>query len=185
MKLYSSESSEIPIYSVLNSILNIANEDLINVTQPFIDLFLIALYYYDDSSDTIIKRPIMNSVPIVYDFYRGSTIPIDQFNNDLIKVNNIITLPSFSSFSTDKTIAASFILPNQGFVDSQPVIFNYKYNTENQNFNNRPKFLGKVSPFKEKEYLVYPFTRFRITEVFLPAEGKEHYDIVLKLYNIN
>jgi len=85
------------------------NEDLIKVMHPFIDLFLIALYYYDDFSDTIIKRPVMNSVPIVYDFYRGSTIPDDQFYNNFIKVNSIITLPGFSSFSADKNIAAIFI----------------------------------------------------------------------------
>ena len=109
MKLYSEENSTIPVYNVLNSTLNIMNEDLIKVMQPFIDLFLIALYYYDDSPDSIIKRPVENSVPIVYDFYRGSTIPDDQFNNDLIKVNSIITLPGFSSFSADKNIAAIFI----------------------------------------------------------------------------
>jgi len=184
MRFYSGESSEIPVYNFLNSILNIVNEDLINVMQHFIDLFLIALYYYDDSSDSIIKMPIMNSVPIMYDFYRGTTIPDDQFNNDLIKINNIITLPGFSSFSVDKNIAARFIQLNEVFVNSQPVIFNYKYNPENQYFNNRPKFIDKVSVFKEREYLVFPFTCFCITEVIPPTDGKKYYDIVLKLYII-
>jgi len=125
MSLYSKESSEIPIYNVLNSTLNIMNEDLIRIMQPFIELFLIALYYYDDSPDSKIKRPVENSVPIVYDLFRGSTIPDDQFNNDLIKVNSVIILPGFSSFSAKKEIAAGFIELNKGFVDSQPVIFNY------------------------------------------------------------
>ena len=84
-----------------------------------------------------------NSVPIVYDLFRGSTIPDDQFNDDLKKVNNFITLPGFSSFSADKIIAAGFIESNKVFVDSHPVIFNYKYKTGNQFFDNRPKFIGK------------------------------------------
>jgi len=77
MSLYSNESADAPVYNVLNSTLNIMNEDLIKVMHPFIELFLIALYYYDDSPDSIIKRPVENSVPIVYDFYRGSAIPDD------------------------------------------------------------------------------------------------------------
>jgi len=82
MSLYSRESTEIPVYNVLNSTLNIMNEDLIRVMLPVIELFTIALFYYDDSPDSVIKRPVKDSVPIVYDFYRGSTIPDDQFNND-------------------------------------------------------------------------------------------------------
>jgi len=58
MYLYSKENADIPVYNVLNSTLNIMNEDLITIMQPFIDLFLIALYYYDDSPDSVIKRPV-------------------------------------------------------------------------------------------------------------------------------
>jgi len=58
MFLYSKENPDIPVYNVLNSTLNIMNEDLIKIMQPFIDLFLIALYYYDDSPDSVIKRPV-------------------------------------------------------------------------------------------------------------------------------
>jgi hypothetical protein len=94
----------------------------------------------------------------------------------------MITLPGFSSFSTDKNIAAVFIKTNTGFADSQPVIFNYKYKTGNQFYNNRPKYISKVSPYYENEYLVYPFTLFRITEVIPPVFGKEYYDIYLTIY---
>ena len=58
MSLYSRENANIPVYNVLNSTLNIMNEELIKIMQPFIDLFLIALYYYDDSPDSVIKRPV-------------------------------------------------------------------------------------------------------------------------------
>lgn len=58
MSLYSRENADIPVYNVLNSTLNIMNEDLIKIMQPFIDLFLIALYYYDDSPDSVIKKPV-------------------------------------------------------------------------------------------------------------------------------
>lgn len=109
MSLYAKESSEIPVYSFLNSTLNIMNEDLIKILQPFIDLFLIALFYYDDLSETKIKKPITMADPIVYNFYRGSAIPEDQFDNDTIKVNSFITLPGFSSFSTDQNIASGFV----------------------------------------------------------------------------
>jgi len=55
MSLYSRENANIPVYNVLNSTLNIMNEELIKIMQPFIDLFLIALYYYDDSMDSVIQ----------------------------------------------------------------------------------------------------------------------------------
>jgi len=124
---------------------------------------------------------LKNADPIVYDFYRGSTIPDDQFHTDKIKAGNFITLPGFSSFSADPNIAAIFVKTNTGFTDSQPVIFNYKFKTGNQFFNNRPKFIDKVTPWKEKEYLVYPFTLFRIIDVIPPSDTKEHYDIVLTI----
>jgi len=60
MSLYSRENADIPVYNVLNSTLNIMNEDLIKIMQPFIDLFLIALYFYDDFPDSIIKKPVEN-----------------------------------------------------------------------------------------------------------------------------
>ena len=61
------------------------------------------------------------------------------------------------------------------------MIFHYKYKTGNTYFNNRPKFIDRVSEYDELEYLVYPFTLFRITEVIPPEDGKEYYDIKLTI----
>ena len=61
------------------------------------------------------------------------------------------------------------------------MVFNYKYKTGNTFFSNRPKFLDKVTCFRELEYLIYPFTLFRITEVIPPTDEKNYYDIVLSI----
>lgn len=48
------------------------------ILEPFIDLFLIALFKYDDSKETAIKPDGKEFL-----LYRGSSIPEDQFKEQI------------------------------------------------------------------------------------------------------
>ncbi|KAL4453338.1 hypothetical protein ABPG74_017545 [Tetrahymena malaccensis] len=173
VQIYSEQSNKYPTYQFLNSTLNILNEELTVALLQFYYIFIISLYLYDDSNETIIQ-----SNASLLTLYRGSSIDKEHFQ-DIIQKSKTILLPSFSSFSTLKHKAEQFILANQ-YDDTVPVLFEYKYKTGNQYYKNRPKNIRRVSKFPcEDEYIVYPFTQFIVSDIIEPTQQRPYHTIII------
>ncbi|KAL4453972.1 hypothetical protein ABPG74_003855 [Tetrahymena malaccensis] len=150
---------KVPFYKFINTSLNTLNENLIYVTMPLIELLQTAIYKYDDSSN---PSSIQKGQPKL--MYRGSSIPDENFD-ELVKLNQFICLPSFSSFTEDINIAKKFIQMNN-YSGTRECIFVYKHNMGSAQYNIRPKFISPVSFFKnEKEYLTYPCVAYKISSI--------------------
>ncbi|KAL4495106.1 hypothetical protein ABPG72_007213 [Tetrahymena utriculariae] len=173
VQIFSEQSIKFPTYQFLNSTLNILNEELIIYLLQFYYIFIISFHLYDDSKETLIKPD-----ESLLTLYRGSSIDKEHFK-DIIKKNNIILFPSFSSFSTLKHKAEQYLLANL-YDDTLPVLFEYKYQTGNQYYKSRPKNIRRVSKFpSENEYIVYPFTYFIISEIKEPTYQIPYHTIVV------
>ncbi|EAR92739.2 hypothetical protein TTHERM_00322830 (macronuclear) [Tetrahymena thermophila SB210] len=155
--LYSLE--KIPFYKLINTTLNTLNEALILVMMPLIELFQTAIFKFDDSS---FPESIQKGQP--KKMYRGSSIP-DENYDQLIKPNELICLPSFSSFTEDIEIAKRFLKLNN-FSGTKECIFVYEHKMGSAQFDIRPKYVSPESFFKqEKEYITYPCVAYKIQSI--------------------
>ncbi|KAL4484338.1 hypothetical protein ABPG72_006449 [Tetrahymena utriculariae] len=166
MNLYSLDSIKFPVYKFLNSTLFLLNNELIQILEPFYLIFGISLFIYSDQDVT----QIMTIKPL--SLYRGINIKNQDFN-EIIQQNNIISLPGFSSFSTEKRTAELFTKISK-FSDTTPVIFKCSYQISSRNYAKRPKNISKVAQFNENEYIFYPFTQFKI----ISYQQKDDYYLV-------
>ncbi|KAL4497850.1 hypothetical protein ABPG72_000605 [Tetrahymena utriculariae] len=150
---------KVPFYKLLNTSLNVLNENLLNVLMPLIELFQTALFIYDDSQS---NESIQKGQP--KKLFRGSSIPDENFDQ-LVKINEYICLPSFSSFTEDINIAKKFIQMNN-FSGTRECIFVYEHKMGSAQYDIRPKYISPVSFFKgEKEYLTYPCVVYKISGI--------------------
>jgi len=60
----------------------------------------------------------------------------------MVKLNSFVTLPSFSSFSTDREKAIGFIGFNIKYGDCVPVLLEYSFKTGSLGYANRPKCIA-------------------------------------------
>ncbi|KAL4480968.1 hypothetical protein ABPG72_014436 [Tetrahymena utriculariae] len=161
LRLYTKEgqNQQIQFYQLINNTLNTLNEELIKNMIPFIEMLQIALYTYDDSlSCTSIKKGKTQQL------FRGSSITQMNYQN-IIKLNQFICLPSFSSFTSKESIAIDFMLNNL-YPESRACLFIYEHQTGSQQYDFRPKSLKEISEKKyEYEFLTYPFVTYRIIDI--------------------
>ncbi|KAL4484336.1 hypothetical protein ABPG72_006447 [Tetrahymena utriculariae] len=166
MNLYSLDSIEHPVYKFLNNTLFSLDNKLVSILQKFYLIFCISLFIYCDKDVT----QISSSMPLR--LYRGINIKNQDFD-DIIKENNIISLPGFSSFSSEKRTAQHFTKISK-FSDTIPVIFKCSYEANTKNYSKRPKNISKVAQFNEDEYIFQPFSRFQI----ISTKEKDDYYLV-------
>ncbi|KAL4504173.1 hypothetical protein ABPG72_021011 [Tetrahymena utriculariae] len=160
IKLYTMETCF--MHKFVNGCLYTLNAEVINLIWDLILMVRVALYKYNDLSETVIKKD--NTQPIK--LYRGIQIQQEYFQK-IIKVGEIICLASFSSFSLSKQVAYDFIQRSDKYYqDKEPLIFELEYSSNSSNFHQRPKAIFEQSKYQlEHEYLLPPGCIFKIEKI--------------------
>ncbi|KAL4459450.1 hypothetical protein ABPG74_018063 [Tetrahymena malaccensis] len=160
IKLYTSETCF--MHKFVNGCLYTLNEEIIKTIWNLILMVRIALYKYNDQSETSIKKDSTEPIKL----YRGISLSKEYFQK-VIKVGAKICLASFSSFSSSKQVAYNFIKNGDSFIqDDESFIFEFEYTPNSKNYDQRPKAIFEQSKFKgEHEYLLAPGCIFKIENI--------------------
>ncbi|KAL4446189.1 hypothetical protein ABPG74_021728 [Tetrahymena malaccensis] len=161
---------ESPFYKLINSCLNILNEGLISCLEPIILPLQLALKKAKNQEQSVFNLTKEKFATL----YRGTTIPQGQL--DLISKNKQLIFPSFSSFTSSEKVAMNFMKTTKSDENSIKIIFVAKFQKD-QNPDQNPKYLKYLSAIpSEEEYLVQPFTVFKIIE---SKKEKDFYQVFL------